>query len=573
MLTLRPYQSDCLSNLARDYQKHKALLIVMATGTGKTITFLEWLNRQAAGRSLIIAHRKELVDQPRDKMVQFFPSMYLRSGIVMADQNNADADIICATIQTLNANGRLDKILAHGSITHVVVDEAHHRVASTYVNVLDWLREANPDLLELGVTATPERTDKDGLVRVYKRCSYNLPIKAAIRKGALVPFDALGIGVPISLVGIRETSEGWDREPLGDILSADNVLEIVFDKWRELCSDRQTIGFTASVAQAHATAEYFRAHGVKAESADGTTHKKERSAILERYQTGETQVIFNCMLWIEGFDAPETGAVMMIAPTKSDLVYVQRLGRGLRIAPGKKTCRVLDFAPLAGRNIITAGDVLGKSLKIKKAEEKAEAAGVLTSINVDLLGRAVTIDPDSLIIEVLDLMARSPLPWALDEIYATATLAEKCAAALVLPDPRRLETAESMRGGDNWNDKAEALYQYLKRVRLYRVTKDRSWSAELVGTYDDLDDAKDEVGDWQTDGLGNRRSSWRKNAASEKQINYLMRLVSDVPEGPTMGEASRMISQALTIKAVKVAERRQELAVMNAARFKHGETP
>jgi len=562
MLKLRPYQSDCLTALDHDYETYKALLVVMATGTGKTITFLEWLNRQAAGRFLIIAHRQELVSQPRDKMLQFFPSMYLRSGIVMAGQDDAGADIICATVQTLNANGRLDRILEHGPITHVVVDEAHHRVASTYVNVLDRLREANPGMLELGVTATPERTDKDGLIRAYKKCSYRLPIQAAIRRGALVPFDALGIGVPISLQGIRQTAEGWDREPLGDVLSADNVLEIILDKWRELCGDRQTVGFTASVAQAHATAEYFDTC-VAAEALDGTTNKKERAAILKRYQSGETQVIFNCMVLTEGFDAPETGAILMIAPTKSDLVYVQRLGRGLRTAPGKKTCRVLDFAPLAGRSIITAGDVLGMPLKIKKAQEKAEAAGVLTSINVDLLGRAVTIDPDSLIVEVLNLMARSPLPWALDDIYATAALAEKSAACLVLPDPQRLEAAEAMRGGDGWNDGAEALYQYLKRVRLYRVSKDRAWSAELIGTYDDLDDAKDEVSDWQTDGLGNRRSPWRKLPPTSKQINYLMRLVSDVPEAPTMGEVSQLISQALTVQAVQTAERRQERVVMN----------
>jgi hypothetical protein len=165
-------------------------------------------------------------------------------------------------------------------------------------------------------------------------------------------------------------------------------------------------------------------------------------------------------------------------------------------------------------------------------------------------------------------MARSPLPWALDGIYATATLAEKCAAALVLPDSGRLETAEAMRGGENWNEKAEALYQYLKTVRLYRVTKDRAWSAELVGTFDHLDDAKDEVSDWPSDHLGNRRSPWRKKMASSKQINFLMRLVSEVPEGPTSGEASRMISQALTIKAVKTAESRQERAAMNAVEHK-----
>jgi len=270
------------------------------------------------------------------------------------------------------------------------------------------------------------------------------------------------------------------------------------------------------------------------------------------------------MLWTEGFDAPETGAIMMIAPTKSDLVYVQRLGRGLRIAPGKKSCRVLDFAPLVGRNIIKAGDVLGMPLKVKKAQEKAEEAGVLTSINVDMLGRAVTIDPDLLIVEVLNLMARSPLPWALDGIYATATLTESECAALVLPDPQRLETAESLRLGENWNDKAEALYQYLKTVRLYRVTKDRTWSAELVGTYDEIEDAKDEVQGWQFNQLGKRGAPWRKKAASSKQLNYLMRLVSEVPDNPTMGEASRMISQALTVKAVKAAEKRQELAAMNS---------
>ncbi len=270
-LELHPWQREALGALAADERAGlRRLLLVMATGTGKTVTFLAWLARALLSglpfRALIVAHREELIRQPLHTMERFFPDLHRLAGVVMAGRDEAQAGVVVATVQTLARPHRLERVLATGPFTHLVIDEAHHAVAPSYTAVLEALEQANPGLRVLGVTATPIRTDRDGLIRVFEKASYQFSITRAIRAGALVPFRALGFELPLTLDGVRETADGWAAEPLGDLLSAGNVLEIVYEKWQEHARDLPTIAFTAGVAQAHRLAAYFREQGTPAES-------------------------------------------------------------------------------------------------------------------------------------------------------------------------------------------------------------------------------------------------------------------------------------------------------------------
>lgn len=552
MINLRDYQTETITAIVQDWQDVDKTLVVMATGCGKTIAFLALLDRVQPARALIIAHRRELIYQPIEKATEFYPDLARQMGVVMADQDDCAARIVVATIQTLNSSDRLARLLAHGAFTHIIVDECHHATAETYRAVLDQF----PTAKVAGFTATPLRTDGDGLVKVFQRVSYRLPISAAIKRGALVPFDALGVGLPVSFAGLDETEDGWERERMGDILQAQNVMQIVLEKWQQYCTGKQTIAFTASVAQAKATCEYFQAQGIAAAWVSGETPKRERDSVLAQFKTWSVQIVFNCMVLTEGFDAPETSAILMIAPTKSDLVYTQRLGRGLRIAGGKTGCTVLDFAPVEERNVIMAGDVLGKPREIKKAEAQAERQGVLFSMRVDSLGEAASIDPARLIVQVLNLLRKDTLAWSVIDYFATAGLGKDMTLCIALPDPARIAKAEAVKRAGTWTESYQRRYDYLKSFRLWSV----NGAATFKGQYETFDAAKaaaDEIA-LATEHepiLSDKGKGWRKSEPSAKQLQFLGRLGVAVPDDCTKGQAAQLITHHLCVSKVKAREK------------------
>lgn len=566
MYQLRDYQVRAIAEVRRELAEVDRVLVQLPTGTGKTATFLAWLDecltRGEMGRALVIAHRRELIQQPIDRMSEHFPELSKLAGVVMADRNDVVARVIVATVQTLQSDRRAAQILAHGPITHIVIDECHHATASTYRALL----ERFPGAKVLGMTATPKRADGDGLSRVFQRVAFRMPISMAIREGALVPFNALGVQLPISLAGLKETADGWEAEPLGNLLSADNVLDIVFDHWQQYAQGRQTIAFTASVAQAHATAARFERAGVPAAAVSGETPIAERDDILRRYGRGELRLVANCQVLVEGFDAPQTSAVLMICPTKSDLAYVQKLGRGLRTAEGKSDCLVLDFSPLEERDVIMAGDVLGKPRDVKKAEAKAKKSGVLCAIGIDALGHAATIDPSRLIVKVLNLLGKDALAWTVDAVYATATLTAEETLCIILPDAARVAKAEALRAGGPWSAANDALLRHVRSCRLYRV----NGRARLIGAFEDFDRAKSAADDIALDSLdktlAKRRADWRRKDPSPKQLAFARQLKVEIPEKATKGQLAQLITHKLTTRAASDADRRTALVAVKKAK-------
>lgn len=575
MLSLRDYQQIAIDNVLGDWASGtRRALLMAATGTGKTIMFLglidDVLKREPAARFLIIAHRRELIHQPVERIEKFLPHLALKTGIVMADSDDVGAQIIVATIQSLVAGNRLERILANGPVDYVIIDEAHHAPAGTYKKVIDAL--GNPYVL--GCTATPKRSDKIPLREIFSRVSYRISIQDAIGAGALVPFTPLGFQLPADASQIKETSDGWEDEPMGDLLSAENILEIVLAKWREYAANRQAIGFTASVAQAHNTAGYFSRSGIAAAAVDGTTPKRERDQILGDYRDGKLQVVFNCMVLTEGFDAPETGCVMMIAPTRSDLVYVQRLGRGLRTAAGKEDCLVLDFAPRGARDVVMAGDVLdGVPKQLKQAVERAEEQDILFGFTVT--GASIqAIDPHDIHAVVLDYLNYSRLAWAFDGGFATAALSKDAMIAIVPPEYERLEKADELRRAGKWGPQHDALADWIGRFRLYKVAKIQTdethyhWQAECLGSWQSMTAAKkaaEEISKQESDsGLAGKASDWRKRPMTEGQAKYL-RILGAYEPGLTSDQAARRITFVLARRSVQAAEKRKTTRILAGA--------
>lgn len=560
MITLRPYQIEANESTRAAWANGvRSQLVVMTMGMGKTEVFLSVLaDELAAGllsRALVIAHRKELIDQPSQRIARHWTHALPKPGIVMAGQNDVDAQIICATIQTLNADGRLDAILAHGPISHVIIDEAHHATAPSYTTVIDQLKAVNPALRVLGVTATPKRTDGDGLRKVFERVAFKATIKDGISKyKALSPFVALGVQLPVDISKVQVVGDDYNAEQLGTVLDANNVLELVFETWQKHAADRPTMIFTASVAQAQHLADYFRSQDVAAAWASGETPKPERAQIISDFLGGKLQVIVNCALWTEGFDAPRTSCVAMVRPTRSDTVYLQAVGRGLRLSEGKTNCLILDFVPLGGRDLIMAGDLLGKPKAQVKREAKALEEGTISeAFGITADGLGIDGDPDDVIVRALDLFAQAPVQWTFDGQVSTAGIGNNLTVAIVSPQQQRLDRAQQLRESGEWRPDWDELLGKLASYQVFAI----NGTHIALGCAETWDDALALAGDYIDQRgdptLARRTSSWRHAPPSDKQAAFA-RTLGVLHPGMSRGEAAQAITHALALRTLRKAQ-------------------
>lgn len=452
-----------------------------------------------------------------------------------------------------------------GIVYDFEVERVHNYVANgvlssnstavSYRSVLDKLKTANPDLRILGVTATPKRTDGDGLRRVFERVAFKATIKEGISKyKALSPFVALGVQLPVDITQVEMRGDDYDPEQLGTVLDADNVLELVFETWHKHAGDRPTMVFTASVAQARHLAQFFQSRDVATAWASGETPKPERAQIIGDFLDGKLQVIVNCALWTEGFDAPRTACVAMVRPTRSDTVYLQAVGRGLRLAEGKTDCLILDFVPLGGRDLIMAGDLLGKPKAQAKREAKAKTEGtVIEAFGITADGVGIDGDPDDVIVKALDLFAQAPVQWTFDGQVSTAGIGNDLAMAIVSPQPRRIEQAAAMRSAGEWRPDWDTLLARLSSYQVYAINgiciplgTATTWDDALILAGEYIDEHGDPT-------LARRTSSWRHNPPSEKQAAFAARL-GVLRSGMSRGQVAQAITHALALRALRNAK-------------------
>ena len=363
---LRPYQRQTIDAIKADWNAgFTDVMTTVATGGGKTVIFLQLLDEvlQDGARAMILAHRNELIQQPYDRRGQFWPHRQERAGIVMADRNETWAQLVIGTVQTLQSEKRLAQVLRSGPIDYLVIDEAHHAVAGGYQQVLAALKDCNPQLRHLGVTATPLRADEKGLREIYQKESAHFGIKELVKQGYLAPPRWLAIQTGISLADIRTQGSGADRDfsakQLANVFETSNCFDLVVESHKQYANGRQSVAFTVSVEGAYQLAETFKAAGIAAAAADGKTAMADRRQLLNDFRTGKFQVLCNVALWTEGLDLPEISCVHQVRPTQSDGLYTQMIGRGLRLFPGKIDALILDYAPVDSRNIALMCDGLG----------------------------------------------------------------------------------------------------------------------------------------------------------------------------------------------------------------------
>lgn len=391
-LTLRDYQRDALARVdAAEARGVRRQMIVAATGLGKTIMFAA-LAEARGGRTLILAHRDELVAQAVAKVLEVWPDAHV--GVVKAERNEVHAQVVVASVQTLARPARLAGLNPTGGMFGdvepfglVVVDEAHHAAADTYRAILTHLRAGEPggpaddpetieDWLEpgpllLGVTATPDRGDGRGLDDLFDEVVASYDILWGIRSGYLADLRGLRVTLDaLNLDDVKVTRGDYQAGAAGRALHDAGSAAAVVRAWQEHAPGRPTLVFTPTVALAEEMAAEFVGAGVPSACVSAGTPLEDRRLILRAFAEGRVRVLTNCAVLTEGYDEPSVSCVVVARPTKSRALYAQMVGRGTRRHPDKTDCLVLDVVGATdAHSLVTIPSLFGLD------EARARAAG------------------------------------------------------------------------------------------------------------------------------------------------------------------------------------------------------
>jgi DNA repair protein RadD len=335
MMGLRDYQekdNDVLRSLFA--QGRKRICYVGPTGSGKTVLFCHAVGKVAekGRRCIILVHKVELVDQTAKALA----AVGVRFGIIAAGYPE-DLEPLVQIASVMTLVNRLDRLR---DVRFVVVDECHHVAAATWRTILAALADA----AVLGVTATPERLDGQGLGGVFEVLVIGPAVKKLIAGSWLSGFAVFAPERTVNLKGIRSVAGDYAIGDLARRMNTATVLTDVLTEYTKHLSGKTAIAFLTTIAASRDCARYLRQNGVRAEHVDGDTPRRERQDILSRLETGETSIVTNCNLIGEGLDIPSTGGVILLRPTKSLAVYLQQIGRALRPAPGKDRAVILDHS-------------------------------------------------------------------------------------------------------------------------------------------------------------------------------------------------------------------------------------
>lgn len=381
-LTPRPYQMDAIEAARNSLRTRRATMVVLPTGTGKTVVFATVARScvDKGGRVLVVAHREELVRQA----VNMLDRAGLHPSVERAGEHarsQFDPNVVVASVQTISGKKRLDS-WPRDFFNLIVIDECHHATAATYKRMIDHFHSAKL----LGFTATPDRADDDAVLGVLESVAYEMTIWDAMTAPSPGPYlcrlTVDRCETPIDLRGIRTTGGDYNVGDLEDRISP--LIGDLSNAIRPRIKDRQAIVFTPDCGSASAMATSLRSLGVKADYVWGDS--PDRTEKVAKYKAGDIQVLANCMLFTEGFDAPNTSAVVLCRPTKSRPLYSQMVGRGTRLAKGKTDCLLVDFAWLTdSMELVRPSDLFDRT---DRADDEADiAAGFIASADgpIDLL--------------------------------------------------------------------------------------------------------------------------------------------------------------------------------------------
>lgn len=539
-MILRPYQNRTLTKAKAALKKRGNTLVIAATGAGKTI-ILSGHAKQIGGKTLILQHRQELVEQNAKKFRQVNPDWSL--SFFTADQKSFGGQATFAMQQTLCRN--LDHL---PSFDHIICDEVHHIVAPTYSRIIDACRDRNPKLLLSGFTATPERGDKKSLRKYFDNVCEKVTIRELVNLGFLVPPKAfvVNVGAQAELSAIKNLSAFGDQQEVARVLDTPVINQEVVRHWKEKAGNRKTIVFCATVQHARDVAEAFKNSGVESDVVYGDMADGERKATLQRFDKGRLQVLVNVAVLTEGYDSQPVSCVLLLRQCSEKGPMIQMAGRGLRtvdpeLYPGvvKKDCIILDF----GTSLLTHGnldqeDGLHQEIDVPKGEaimkvcpveytpgmayhfpdrNGAEGCGAevpaqtrtcpICGFTFERIDKADEQEITSFDLTELDILNASPFRWV--DLFGTETCMMACGfsawAGVFSPDQ-----------GETW----VAIGKLQDEKRVHQLA--------LTGRLQAMSAADDFLRNYETDGSAKKNKRWLNDPATDKQRDILGKLGYDI---------------------------------------------
>jgi superfamily II DNA or RNA helicase len=557
MLKLRSYQQEALDAIELSLLSHTRVACVLPTGAGKTVLFAHLIDKahREGKKALVLVHREELAEQAKAKVHSVAPRLSV--GIVKAARNEVDADVIIASVQTLARFERRMSVSQAGDIGIVIVDECHHAVAKTWMEVLSHFgcfyredaeaAEVAPEESDrtpcVGFTATLTRQDGKGLGDVWETVAYERDILWMIDNGYLTDVRGQSVTVDdLDLATIARSRGDYVEGQLGEALIASGAAEVTAKAYIEHATSndergayhvKQGVLFAPTVASAYAFAEAFNEVGIPTETVEGNISSEDRALIYKRYETGEITVLANCMVLSEGWDAPWAEVAVIARPTSSASLYTQMVGRVLRPWPNKDEALVLDVVGIAGRHKLQSLTDLVKTT-VLDGESYAEARVRLEQEAQDRIG-----EPGKMLGQVfakqVELFANSHSTWL-----------QTRGGRWFIPVSGGLFFLWPEDDGKYWR---LGYIQQGKKPATYAIRKNgwieegmtleyaMAWGEQLA----ELDDP--------TVSLKDRK--WRKTKPSEAQIAYALRIKCVEPEmayAMRKGELSDVISVHLASK-------------------------
>ncbi len=533
---LRDYQEEAITATHAAWARGvNRPAVVLPTGSGKTVIFSHITKAWTSGRIVILVHRDELVNQTVSQLTRNAPELSV--GVVKAERNDVLADVIVASVQTLRKPERMQAIKDVGL---VIVDECHHAAADSYVSVMNHYDSLGA--IFVGFTATLVREDKRELGKVWNEVAYTQDILDLIARGFLS--DVTGRIVEIdgmSLSKAKVSKGDFTDVSIADLLLDNDAQTIVANAYAEHAGARQGIVFAPTVKAAKVFAESFNAKGIKTLAVWGAMPEEDRRLAIKRFMSGDVQVLSNCMIMTEGTDLPMAEVAVIARPTKSSGLYVQMVGRVLRLWPGKKTALVLDvvgasedcelatLADLSTRrvDVVEPGETLTGAARRLAKKGHPGLKGYVNFRDVDLFNRSVSLwqktEAGVFFINtpcVKEEAARDLKPGC---VFGHETCKSHLIFLWPTPEPELFKVgempADRRHSGGRWIAQGT------------RLTEAMSLAEQSAGS----------------NALTNRKSTWRRRneAPTGPQLGFARSLRIEVPEGTTKPQLSDMINVRL----------------------------
>lgn len=389
-MRLYDYQQKIFYAAMSELKARNSIMLVVPTGGGKTV-ILSHIVKKMNLKTLIVAHTKELINQCKKTL----------------DIVGAKADVL--TIQSLGRNPNFVN-----DFDFLIIDECHRSCSASYIKLMEKFKSKKI----LGLTATPFRSDGKWLMEMYDKKINSLNLLQMIEEGLLSNFEGYRIKTECSLKGISTKNGDFTSSKLSCVINCSNRNKLIINSYKDIANGDKAVCFTSSIRHSEELCKEFQENGIQAISIKGKLAKTHRESILRDFKSGKIQVLINCNLLTEGFDEPSIQCILMARPTLSKSLYMQMIGRGSRLFPGKEVCKVIEFTDNE-YDVCCLEDIIdsNRKFKINKGER-------LTAYSKRI--KALQDSGEDLFVEKLEIIRKSypsspATPWQIKFLNSIGT--------------------------------------------------------------------------------------------------------------------------------------------------------